>query len=358
MMSLDIWVVVCAFVVIVSGAFLLRRGKSRDPYFSYSSFGIKKASPSSWRVRSLSLPMYGKIIALLCCTFALMDIRWEEEEENIPSYKEEVSRPREGIALYLAIDRSGSMKKKVYGDGFVSSRLEYVKSLTKEFIRGRDNDLIGLIAFARKADVVVPLTFDHSHLIEKITALDVARDVSEEGTAIGYTLVKAAHIMKATAEIAEEDTGKAYEIQRNVLVIITDGVQNSNIEDAGERYRAMGLLDAAEYAKKYGVRTYIVAIDPAVKKATLEYEQLQHAAAMTGGKLYVADDDEMLVKIYQEVNAIEKSILPHQDTMYITKPLKGKSIRVASAFPHLINIAMLVLFVAVMLETTLLRRIP
>ena len=87
-----------------------------------------------------------------------------------PVYRvgEETKLPTEGVALYLVLDRSGSMQQQmgsvaVNGEKVSASRIEVLKAVTAQFIQGservglqgRANDMIGLVAFARVPHILL-----------------------------------------------------------------------------------------------------------------------------------------------------------------------------------------------------------
>ena len=98
---------------------------------------------------------------------------------------------REGIAIVMAVDVSGSMRALDLSEKNQElTRLDAVKRVFEQFVLGsknlggRPDDAIGLVAFARYADTRSPLTLDHGNLVNAARALDFARE-DEDGTAIG-----------------------------------------------------------------------------------------------------------------------------------------------------------------------------
>jgi Ca-activated chloride channel family protein len=78
---------------------------------------------------------------------------------------------REGIAILMAVDISGSMQAlDLSTPRRERSRLDAVKDVFREFVlggsglSGRADDAIGLVAFARYADCRSPLTLDPGSL--------------------------------------------------------------------------------------------------------------------------------------------------------------------------------------------------
>src|SRR6059058_6066726 len=136
---------------------------------------------------------------------------------------------REGIAVMMAVDISGSMRAlDLAGAQQDVSRLDVVKSVFEQFVlgggglAGRDDDAIGLVAFARYADTRSPLTLDHANLVAAARQLDFAPE-SEDGTAIG------AGLELAVTRLAE---WKPKEKVGRVVILLTDG--ESNVHDIDE----------------------------------------------------------------------------------------------------------------------------
>lgn len=365
---------------------LVRRG--HRPHLLFSSLK-SLGSGRGWRVRLAPLPALFKGVALLLFLFALADPRWvvEAPMESSPTPPiskeervEEIPVPREGIALYFLLDRSGSMAQEVdlplQGGGRRRvARIELLKQLTRKFIEGdeaaelpgRGQDMIGLIGFARVAQVETPLTLDHSSLLQKLEKMRVVRYRQEDGTAIGYGLFKTVNLIAATKHFAEQlcaEGRAAYEIKSQVVVLITDGMQNPHPLDQHHELRSISLTKAAEYAKEKGVRVYIVNVEPAIRFSQFRQarEEQELAANMTGGKYYVADDSATLADIYREIDQLERSQLPQQlvakGRVVQNRPSEEPSIvvRTQSWAPLLIALGMAALLVSLFLSATLFRR--
>ena len=97
----------------------------------------------------------------------------------------------EGIAIETIVDRSGSMEAQMQYQGQKINRLEVVKNVLTDFIKGdgrdfegRTGDMIGLITFAGYADTTCPLVLSHNALLEFLKKTDIVKIRSEDGTAI------------------------------------------------------------------------------------------------------------------------------------------------------------------------------
>ena len=99
------------------------------------------------------------------------------------------------------------------------------------------------------------------------------------------------------------------------MILLTDGVNNSGQIDP---------ITAADAAAKLGIKVYTIGMGktgqvpvPAqdmfgreqivMQESSLDEATLQSIADKTGGRYYRAEDTEGLRKIYDEINALEKS---------------------------------------------------
>jgi Ca-activated chloride channel family protein len=151
---------------------------------------------------------------------------------------------REGIAILMAVDISGSMQAlDLSTAGHERSRLDAVKDVFREFVlgggglAGRPDDAIGIVSFARYADCRSPLTLDHASLAQVADGLSLVKDREEDGTALGDGLGLAVLRLR-------ESKAKS-----RVVILLTDGVSN-----AGET----APRDAADLARSQGIKVYTV----------------------------------------------------------------------------------------------------
>lgn len=290
-----------------------------------------------------------------------------DRQETSPS---EFSHPTQGLAIYLVLDQSGSMAEEVITGKGTMKKVDLLKLVTKQFIEGdaktglpgRPNDLIGLIAFARGARVLAPLTLDHAAVLSQLSSFAPIGDPDQDGTSIGYAIFKTASMIAATKHYAQELIEKgepAYTIKNTVMILITDGMQDPNPLDKGKRLRNMDIPEAAAYAKEQGIRLYIVNVEP--KLAMDEFEAnrhiMQRAAELTGGKFFMVDYQTNLENIYRDIDSLEKSNLP-ENQIAMNKELRPDLYRRLSFYPYLVAFGLVCLFFSIVLDSTLLRRIP
>ena len=231
------WFLLLLPVVAVAVFIEVRRRGSASVRFS--SLGVLKASPVSLRVWFrwvLKVLRYGCLVLLIG---AFARPRKGTELSSIST---------EGVAMEIVVDRSSSMLAQMDFEGEKFNRLEVSKLVLKDFVgggeelKGRPQDLIGLITFARYADTTCPLVHGHNVLLEFLANTKCAVERSnEDGTAIGDALALAgARLKKAEEEIiarnkklrkeaAETGTKQddEFKIKSKVIVLLTDGVNNA-----------------------------------------------------------------------------------------------------------------------------------
>lgn len=270
----------------------------------------------TWRTRLGFVPVLLRAAALAMLVTALARPR-----EVIGSSRIDT----DAIAIMVVVDRSGSMREPMMFEGRAESRLDVVKRVLEQFIkgdeargmRGREGDLIGLIAFARYADTVCPLVHAHDALLRLTQAIDVARIPSENMTAIGDAIaLGAAKLRQAEDDLARRaGHGDQRRIESKVMILLTDGENN-----AGEKSPA----EAAKLAAEWGVKIHVIGIGAGENVMVMQTPfgerripvgggfndaALREAADLTGGRYWSADDAEALRNIYAEIDKMERTVV-------------------------------------------------
>ncbi len=194
------------------------------------------------------------------------------------SKMEEVKR--EGIDLYLAIDVSNSMN----AEDIVPSRMERSKQAINKLISELRGDRIGIIVFADKAFVQLPITTDYSAAKMFLSTVNTSL-VASQGTAIAEA------INLAVKSFSDEEHAKA-------IVIISDGEDHEN--DAA--------VKAAQDAAKLGIRIYTIGMGLAEGAPIPEYNQYGHQTGYRkdrqGNTIITRLDEQMLQRIASAGNGI------------------------------------------------------
>ncbi len=299
------------------------------------------------------LPKYLRCAALVLFSIALIDPHYftEKKPKGLPIEK---NIPTEGLAIYLVLDQSGSMEEASERG---VRKIDLLKRVTKDFINGRPNDMIGLVAFARSAQIMAPLTLDHNDIIKQLNGVNVVKDPAQDGTSIGYAIYKTVNLIAETRKYNEELSGQgkpAYEIKNAVIILVTDGFQAPSPLDTGNRLRNLDLSEAGDFAKKNHVRVYIVNVEPRIgenKEFVPQLHLLERVADETGGKFYLVAESKSLEDIYGEIDHIEKSV-------FTANQYNSILYERVSLYPIFVAAGLFCMLLSALLDTTVLRRIP
>ena len=286
--------------------------------FRAGSVGFPSTAGAARSGRSLRqklrfLPLALRVLALVLFAVALAR----------PQYgREEIKEYTRGVAIEMVVDRSGSMGLEMTFGNKQMTRLDAVKKVFREFVagngrelKGRPNDLIGLVAFARYPDTLCPLTLSHPALDTFLENIHVPKRPDEDGTSIGDAIaLGAARLMTAEESLSPKSGGRpGYEIKSKLLILLTDGQNN-----AGRR----SPLEAAALAKSWGVKIYAIGVGSKDAVATiqtplgpykvavgsdLDEATLKSIADATGGLYRTADSEAALRAVYAEIDRMEKS---------------------------------------------------
>lgn len=204
-----------------------------------------------------------------------------------------------GIDIVIAIDVSASMLAK----DLLPNRLEALKKVAGQFIKGRPNDRIGIVEYAGESYTKTPITSDKAIVLRSLNDVKY-NTIIDGGTAIGSGLATAVNRLKDS------------KAKSKVVILMTDGVNNS------------GFIDpkiASELAKEYGIKVYTIgigtngtALSPIgiLPNGNFQYGRVQveidegllkEIADVTGGKYFRATDNKKLAEIYSEINKLEKT---------------------------------------------------
>jgi Ca-activated chloride channel family protein len=205
----------------------------------------------------------------------------------------------EGIDIILALDVSSSMLAE---DFKPKNRLEAAKMVAEEFVKGRQDDRLGLVIFAGESFTQCPLTLDYGVLLTMLEEIKVA-DKDWDGTAIGMGIVNAVNRLR-------ESKAKS-----KVIILLTDGVNNRGEVDpvtASNIAAALGVKIYTVGAGSRGTAMYPVD-DPLLGKrfvpmpVEIDEEVLKKIAANTKGRYFRATDTKKLSEIYAEIGELEKT---------------------------------------------------
>ncbi|MEA3328969.1 MAG: VWA domain-containing protein [Candidatus Omnitrophota bacterium] len=318
--------------LVLAGAYCLRKRKIKASLTFPADRLLEHVRPSLKVLLSKNIYLL-RIIALCLIAVALARPQSPLEGSKIQT---------EGIDIVLALDVSTSMRALDFTlNGKRVNRLDAVKDVVQSFIRGRENDRIGLIGFAAQAYTVSPLTLDYSWLLGNLERVQIG--MIEDGTAIGLGLASGLNRLKDT------------KAKSKVIILLTDGRNN-----AGDISPSL----ASETAKSLGIKVYTIGagtkglapypVRDFFKnkvyrsiKIDIDEDVLRDIAAKTGAKYFRATDTKSLREIYSEIDKMEKT--PMEEKGY----LEYKEL-----FTVFLSIALALIMLEVGLSNTILRRIP
>jgi Ca-activated chloride channel family protein len=246
---------------------------------------------SPWRVRLLPLPKVLQAAGLLLALVALAR----------PVQREPLPLTREGVDLMLCLDVSSSMAVKDLDRQ--RTRLDVAKDAAIRFLRGRPDDRIGLLCFARYPDLRCPPTLDHDALEKIVAATEpVESEGPEDATGIGAAVARAAQLLQTSPS------------RTRVVVLLTDGEENVATALAPLE---IAPIHAAQLCEQLGVRVHSIVAGAGVDAAGagrggargVDTTQVRWLAERTGGRFFETRDAGAVAAVYASIDELEKSAL-------------------------------------------------
>jgi len=319
---------------LIAAIFLYLRKKT----FSASAVKFSSGDLVSGLKNTFKLGLSRNLIYLRLLTVFLIILALSRPQSPLADSKIQSA----GVDIVLAVDCSTSMLAEDFQlAGKRQNRLEVVKSVIREFIRGRQNDRIAIVAFAARAYTACPLTLDYGWLMDNLERVKIG--IIEDGTAIGSGIAVSLNRLKDT------------KAKSKVVILLTDGRNNTG---------KISPFTAAEAAKALAVKVYTIGAGAKglapypVKdffgntvyqpvKIEIDEDTLTKIAQTTKAKYFRATDTDSLRGIYKEIDKLEKTIVEEKGYLEYDELF------------HLFLIpGLLVLFIEIVLTNTILRKIP
>ena len=278
-----------AFVPLAIGWYFWKRNQQQASLKLSNSKGFEIGTDIIAKLHPLLFIL--KAIAFILLVIAIARPRTVDESTQTKTTK--------GIDIALAIDISPSM----YAKDLQPNRLEALKRVAADFIKGRVTDRIGLVVYSGESYTKTPVTSDKSIVLSALHTLKYDTNL-ENGTAIGMGLATSVNRLKDS------------KAKSRVIILLTDGSNNA------------GFIDpkiASELALEYGIKVYTIgigtngnALSPVALngKGGFEYanvpveideELLKQIAKTTGGLYFRAKNNRALKAIYNEIDKLEKT---------------------------------------------------
>ncbi len=286
----DPWLLLLLVLVPLMVIYYLKKsGSGRIRFSSLAALkGVKQSKALGWRKGLLVMRCLA--VSLLVCALA---------RPQAGNRTTEILT--EGVDIMLCLDTSGSMNALDFTlDNKRVNRLQVVKKEVDEFIRGRQNDRIGMVVFAEEAFTQCPLTLDYGVLLSFLEKLEIG--MAGDRTAIGSAL---AVCVKRLKDLKSKS---------KIIILLTDGRNNTG---------SITPATAADIARACTIKVYTIGVGTegeapflvdslfgkryVYQRVDLDEDTLKEIAQKTGGTYFRATNTEALKSIYRQIDAMEKT---------------------------------------------------
>ncbi|WP_229073564.1 VWA domain-containing protein [Actinoplanes sp. DH11] len=270
------WLLTLLPVLLMAGAYVWRQFRKRNYAMRFTNVDLLRTlAPKGlgWR-RHVSAGAFLLMLAALAAATARPSVDTEQ--------------PLERATVMLAIDVSLSMQ----ADDVAPSRIEAAQEAAKAFV----NELpasynLGLVSFAKAANVLVPPSKDRSAVVSAIDGLTLA-----EATATGEAVFTSLDAIRSVPSDGADGAPPAR------IVLLSDGYRTSgrSIEDAAT---AASQANVPVSTIAFGTDTGVVDIRGSVQRVPVDRLSLQDLAENTKGYFYEAASVSELKQVYEDMGS-------------------------------------------------------
>lgn len=281
-----LWVLFLLVPVLASAVVIKMKWRRTSLYrYSLGSLLRKHHYVSSHKYKTIFFIM--RLCALAFLAFLIARPQLVDERSSVMV---------EGVDMVLVLDVSGSMDFHDYGDD-QASRVDVAKEEAIRFIEKRTHDPIGLVIFGQEAVSRCPITADKNILKAIVQELHIGT-INPDGTMLSRALLTAANRLKNS-----QATSK-------IIIVLTDGEPSPGDESPEV---------AVEVARRMGIKIYTIGIGSGeeklfmhplygmVAKPGINKKLLEDIAHKTGGQFFLAESQQEMRRIYDEIDQLEKT---------------------------------------------------
>ncbi|WKC75003.1 vWA domain-containing protein [Borreliella yangtzensis] len=295
--------VIFPLIIYFNHFFKNRGGKIKFPISLYGNFNSLKLK--DYKLNLMYFFTYSFLyLAAMVMVFALAG----------PSVsKKKMIHLSAGADIVIVLDISPSMGAVEFSS---KNRLEFSKELIKRFISQRENDNIGLVAFAKDASIVVPITTDRDFFNKKLDDIYIM-DLGN-GSALGLGISIALSHLKHS------------EAPKRSIIVLTDGVVNSDeiykdqvinlAQGLNVKIYSIGIGSFEEFSVEFKLRSgkfYQGSL-----KEVYDPSMLVEISNKTGGLFYSVNDDfsfQFAIQDFSKKESLERKIKIAVDNKNIYK---------------------------------------
>ena len=224
-------------------------------------------------------------------TFALLMVGLTVLSIGVAKPSAAVRVPREKATVMLAIDVSRSME----ATDVLPTRLAAAQSAGKEFVKLLPSRInLGLLSFARNANVLVPPTLDRDSVAKAIDSLQLANY-----TAIGEAIFSS---LDAISTFARTTTAQGSTPPPARIVLLSDGT-NTVGRTVGEAIAAARKAGVKVSTIAFGTQNGTVVSNGATVGVPADENTLREIAVQTGGTFNPAHSEVELRSVYANIGS-------------------------------------------------------
>ena len=284
------WLLALLPVIVVAGVYVWRQFRRRQYAMRFTNVDLLRTLAP----RGLGWRRHAAAGAFLLCLVALGSAMARPSVDK--------KEPLERATVMLAIDVSLSMES----DDVAPTRIEAAQEAAKQFVSELPPTYnLGLVSFAKAANVLVSPTKDRAAVLTAIDGLTLA-EATATGEAV-FTSLDAIRSVPADGAIGAPPAR---------IVLLSDGYRTSgrSIEDAAA---AAAAANVPVSTIAFGTDTGVVDIRGQMQRVPVDRLSLQQLAQSTKGYFYEAATVGELKKVYEDMgSSIGHRIEPREVTQW------------------------------------------
>jgi Ca-activated chloride channel homolog len=271
------WLLALLPVLVLAGAYVWRQRRRRAFAVRFSNVDLlRSVAPSGIGPARRHAPAIALLLGLLLLALAMARPSTDARE------------PLERATVMVALDVSLSMMS----DDVAPSRMVAAQQAAKDFVVQLPREFnVGLVSFAKAANVIVSPTKDHTAVISAIDGLQLA-----EATATGEAVFTCLDAIAGVPADGAEGAPPAR------IVLLSDGYRTfgRSIEDAAA---AAVTANVPVSTIAFGTDEGTVDINGSVQRVPVDRPALEQLAETTQGFFYEAATAEALRQVYQDMGS-------------------------------------------------------